>query len=269
MTATGDRRAVVMSAHVLTTTAPRPPMPSRVSVRQCECGCVFATPACDLAAAVAKPRNVHPCAQVEVNTPEEHMGDVIGDLNSRRGLIGEFIDKPANMKLVKASVPLSEMFQYVSTLRGMTKGALFSMKMYIASKANESYSLQTDGRARQSGGAELPCTRAVCVPEEQEKPAVLLHDDVIVPSLSPGFVGVQATAGVCGFGLSSVALVLAMSGAECCAAESEPCHCAIMQVAPNSACSSRSTTWCRPRSSRRLCRRRPSRPDVAARLQPS
>jgi hypothetical protein len=65
-----------------------------------------------------------PEAQVEVNTPEEHMGDVIGDLNSRRGLIGEFIDKPANMKLVKASVPLSEMFQYVSTLRGMTKGAL-------------------------------------------------------------------------------------------------------------------------------------------------
>ena len=62
--------------------------------------------------------------QVEVNTPEEHMGDVIGDLNSRRGLIGEFIDKPANMKLVKASVPLSEMFQYVSTLRGMSKGAL-------------------------------------------------------------------------------------------------------------------------------------------------
>lgn len=61
--------------------------------------------------------------QVEVNTPEEHMGDVIGDLNSRRGMIGEFIDKPANMKLVKASVPLSEMFQYVSTLRGMTKGA--------------------------------------------------------------------------------------------------------------------------------------------------
>ena len=65
-----------------------------------------------------------PAEQVEVNTPEEHMGDVIGDLNSRRGLIGEFIDKPANMKLVKASVPLSEMFQYVSTLRGMTKGAL-------------------------------------------------------------------------------------------------------------------------------------------------
>ena len=70
----------------------------------------------------AEPHLVRASRQVEVNTPEEHMGDVIGDLNSRRGMIGEFIDKPANMKLVKASVPLSEMFQYVSTLRGMTKG---------------------------------------------------------------------------------------------------------------------------------------------------
>jgi Elongation factor G C-terminus len=42
-----------------------------------------------------------PTLQVEVNTPEEHMGDVIGDLNSRRGMVGEFIDKPANMKLIK------------------------------------------------------------------------------------------------------------------------------------------------------------------------
>ena len=63
------------------------------------------------------------------------MGDVIGDLNSRRGLIGEFIDKPANMKLVKASVPLSEMFQYVSTLRGMTKGVLQSMQDCRSSRA--------------------------------------------------------------------------------------------------------------------------------------
>lgn len=68
--------------------------------------------------------------QVEVTTPEEHMGDVIGDLNSRRGLVGEFIDKPGNLRLIKASVPLSEMFQYVSTLRGMTKGrAQYSMQL--------------------------------------------------------------------------------------------------------------------------------------------
>ena len=46
-------------------------------------------------------QNLNPTLQVEVNTPEEHMGDVIGDLNSRRGMVGEFIDKPANMKLIK------------------------------------------------------------------------------------------------------------------------------------------------------------------------
>lgn len=39
-----------------------------------------------------------------MNTPEEHMGDVIGDLNSRRGLIGEFIDKPGGIKLIKVCV---------------------------------------------------------------------------------------------------------------------------------------------------------------------
>ena len=53
-----------------------------------------------------------------------------GDLNSRRGMVAEFIDKPANIKLIKASVPLSEMFQYVSTLRGMTKGrAQYTMQL--------------------------------------------------------------------------------------------------------------------------------------------
>ena len=53
-----------------------------------------------------------------------------GDLNSRRGMVAEFIDKPANIKLIKASVPLSEMFQYVSTLRGMSKGrAQYTMQL--------------------------------------------------------------------------------------------------------------------------------------------
>ena len=60
--------------------------------------------------------------QVEVVTPEDHMGDVIGDLNSRRGMIQEFLDKAGGLKIVRAEVPLSEMFSYVSTLRGMTKG---------------------------------------------------------------------------------------------------------------------------------------------------
>lgn len=50
--------------------------------------------------------------QVEVTTPEESMGDVIGDINSRRGMISELLDKRGNVKLVRARVPLSEMFQY-------------------------------------------------------------------------------------------------------------------------------------------------------------
>lgn len=75
-------------------------------------------------------RLLEPIMKVEVTTPEDHMGDVIGDLNSRRGLVAEFVDKPAGIKLIKASVPLSEMFQYVSTLRGMTKGrAQYTMQL--------------------------------------------------------------------------------------------------------------------------------------------
>jgi elongation factor G len=73
---------------------------------------------------------LEPIMHVEVVTPEDHMGDVIGDLNSRRGIVQEFTDKPGGMKLVKADVPLSEMFNYVSTLRGMSKGrAQYSMKL--------------------------------------------------------------------------------------------------------------------------------------------
>jgi elongation factor G len=67
-------------------------------------------------------RLLEPIMKVEVITPEDNMGDVIGDLNSRRGMVNKFDDKPGGMKLVSASVPLAEMFNYVSTLRGMTKG---------------------------------------------------------------------------------------------------------------------------------------------------
>ena len=58
------------------------------------------------------------------------MGDIIGDLNSRRGQVGELGDKPGGLKTVKAFVPLAEMFNYVSKLRGMSKGrANYSMKL--------------------------------------------------------------------------------------------------------------------------------------------
>ncbi|CDP09904.1 unnamed protein product [Coffea canephora] len=78
----------------------------------------------------AAPRMLEPIMKVEVVTPEEHLGDVIGDLNSRRGQINTFGDKPGGLKVVDALVPLAEMFQYVSTLRGMTKGrASYTMQL--------------------------------------------------------------------------------------------------------------------------------------------
>ncbi|KNA12706.1 hypothetical protein SOVF_123530 [Spinacia oleracea] len=78
----------------------------------------------------AGPKMLEPIMRVEVVTPEEHLGDVIGDLNSRRGQINNFGDKPGGLKVVDSLVPLAEMFQYVSTLRGMTKGrASYTMQL--------------------------------------------------------------------------------------------------------------------------------------------
>jgi len=72
---------------------------------------------------------MEPMMQVEVVTPEDYMGDVIGDINSRRGMVGELGDR-GNMKTVKATVPLANMFQYVSALRSATKGrASYQMKL--------------------------------------------------------------------------------------------------------------------------------------------
>jgi len=76
-----------------------------------------------------KARLMEPIMKVEVIVPEEHMGDVIGDINSRRGQVGELGER-SNMKTVKAMVPLATMFQYVSSLRGMTKGrAQYTMEL--------------------------------------------------------------------------------------------------------------------------------------------
>ncbi|CAH9119981.1 unnamed protein product [Cuscuta europaea] len=78
----------------------------------------------------AGPQLLEPIMRVEVVTPEEHLGDVIGDLNSRRGQINNFGEKPGGLKVVDALVPLAEMFQYVSSLRGMTKGrASYTMQL--------------------------------------------------------------------------------------------------------------------------------------------
>ncbi|MDR7344074.1 elongation factor G [Pantoea alhagi] len=76
----------------------------------------------------AKPVLLEPIMKVEVETPEENMGDVIGDLNRRRGII-EGMDDTATGKTVRAQVPLSEMFGYATDLRSQTQGrASYSME---------------------------------------------------------------------------------------------------------------------------------------------
>ncbi|OBI82818.1 translation elongation factor G [Mycobacterium sp. 1245805.9] len=79
------------------------------------------------AAAQAQPVILEPIMAVEVTTPEDYMGDVIGDLNSRRGQI-QAMEERAGARVVKAHVPLSEMFGYVGDLRSKTQGrANYSM----------------------------------------------------------------------------------------------------------------------------------------------
>jgi elongation factor G len=76
----------------------------------------------------AKPVILEPIMKIEVTTPESYMGDVIGDLNSKRGQINEMADR-LGVKVIHASVPLSEMFGYATSLRGMTQGrASYSME---------------------------------------------------------------------------------------------------------------------------------------------
>ncbi|GAX25270.1 elongation factor G [Fistulifera solaris] len=77
----------------------------------------------------AKARLMEPLMQVDVTTPEEYMGDILGDINARRGLVGDLGER-GNVKTISARVPLANMFQYVSTLRSMSKGrANYSMKL--------------------------------------------------------------------------------------------------------------------------------------------
>ncbi len=76
----------------------------------------------------ANPILLEPIMSVEVVTPEENMGDVIGDLNRRRGVVEGMEDSPAG-KIIRADVPLSEMFGYATDLRSATQGrACYSME---------------------------------------------------------------------------------------------------------------------------------------------
>nr|WP_307986777.1 hypothetical protein [Yersinia pestis] len=76
----------------------------------------------------AKPVLLEPIMKVEVETPEDYMGDVMGDLNRRRGII-EGMEDTATGKTVRVKVPLSEMFGYATDLRSQTQGrASYSME---------------------------------------------------------------------------------------------------------------------------------------------
>ena len=81
------------------------------------------------AAPKAKPVILEPIMAVEVRTPEEYMGDVMGDINARRGSIQSMTDS-TGVKVIDAKVPLSEMFGYIGDLRSKTQGrAMFTMQM--------------------------------------------------------------------------------------------------------------------------------------------
>jgi len=76
----------------------------------------------------ANPVLLEPMMAVEVETPEDYMGDVMGDLNRRRGII-QGMDDVAGIKAIKAEVPLAEMFGYATTVRSMSQGrATFTME---------------------------------------------------------------------------------------------------------------------------------------------
>ena len=88
----------------------------------------------------ANPYVLEPVMSVEVVTPEEYMGDVVGDLNRRRGLILGMDDSPSG-KVIKADVPLSEMFGYVTSLRTLSSGRATStmeFSHYAATPSNVS-----------------------------------------------------------------------------------------------------------------------------------
>ena len=80
------------------------------------------------AAKLADPILLEPIMKVEVVTPEDYMGDVVGDLNRRRGMVGGMEDGPSG-KVIRAEVPLAEMFGYATDLRSATQGrATYSME---------------------------------------------------------------------------------------------------------------------------------------------
>ena len=96
---------------------------------------------------MAKPVLLEPVMSVEVVTPEEYMGDVVGDLNSRRGRVGQMEARGTNL-VVSAQVPLSEMFGYATDLRSRTQG-------------RATYTMQFDSYQQTPGSVQEEITRRI------------------------------------------------------------------------------------------------------------
>jgi elongation factor G len=100
------------------------------------------------AAAMANPVLLEPVMAVEVRTPDDYMGEVIGDLNSRRGQI-QAMEERSGVRVVKATVPLSEMFGYVGDLRSRTQGrADYSMQFDSYAEVPPSIAKEIIAKAR-------------------------------------------------------------------------------------------------------------------------
>jgi elongation factor G len=100
------------------------------------------------AAAMANPVLLEPVMAVEVRTPDDYMGEVIGDLNARRGQI-QAMEERSGIRVVKATVPLSEMFGYVGDLRSRTQGrADYSMQFDSYSEVPPSIAKEIIAKAR-------------------------------------------------------------------------------------------------------------------------
>jgi elongation factor G len=100
------------------------------------------------AANLASPVLLEPVMAVEVTTPEDYMGDVIGDLSARRGKV-EGMEQRGNSHIVKAQVPLSDMFGYATDLRSRTQGrATYSMQFHAYNEVPESIAKEIIAKAR-------------------------------------------------------------------------------------------------------------------------
>ena len=100
------------------------------------------------AANLASPVLLEPVMAVEVTTPEDYMGDVIGDLSSRRGKV-EGMEQRGNSHIVRAQVPLSDMFGYATDLRSRTQGrATYSMQFHAYTEVPESIAREIIAKAR-------------------------------------------------------------------------------------------------------------------------